>query len=506
LSAAGGLIRRYRRDPVAFCRERLRFEPWSKQAEILESVRDHSRTAVRSCHGAGKTATAARCALWFLAVHPSSRVVTTAPTWAQVRDLLWREIRVAYNAAGGFVGGELFDTRLELAPDWLALGLSTDRPERFQGHHSEHLLLVVDEASGVAEEIFEAAAGFLTSPESRLLLIGNPTQTSGEFFAAFHESRSLYRTIHVPAQATPAFTGEKVPPAVLRRLVSRRWVEDHSKKWGEGSPLWQVRIAAEFPSESDDVVVSLRDLEQARRNEFEPGWPLVLSADVARFGSDSTVLCVRRGNVVRIAKSFSGRDLMRTTGEVTAQARNLRAEYGRGPVVVVDDAGLGGGVVDRLRELREFEVVDYLGARAARQPRDYPNRRSEDWFGLAERLPELDLAAADEELAADLLAPRYTLDSQARRVVERKQETKRRLRHSPDRGDALVMALAVDRRGHRLTSMNPNRIARRRGIRIDGSASFAERRLNALGMAPRPEAALAERLGRRLYEGRGGLW
>jgi len=443
VTGARGTLDRYRRDPVAFCRERLRFEPWSKQREILESVRDHTRTAVRSCHAAGKTATAARAALWFIAVHPHSRVITTAPTWAQVRDLLWREIRLGYQAADGFMGGELFDTRLELGTDWVAFGLSTDRPERFQGHHAENLLLVIDEASGVAEPICEAAAGFLTSPGARLLLIGNPTTTSGEFFAAFHSARGFYNTIHIPASATPAFTGETVPADVAAKLVGRRWVDDHRRKWGEGSPLYQVRIAADFPSTSDDAVVSLGDLEAAQQRELEPGLPLILACDVARFGSDLTTLAVRNGNVVRIAKSYGGRDTMRTVGEITRLARDLSSEQGRKPTIVVDDAGVGGGVTDRLKELREFKVVDYLGARSARASRDYPNRRSEDWFQLAEVLPLLDLDD-DEDLAADLLAPRYVLDSQGRRVVEAKAETKRRLRRSPDRGDAVVMALSVE--------------------------------------------------------------
>jgi len=490
VSAAAGLLARYRRDPRAFFEERLAFRPWSKQAEVAEAVRDCPRVAVRSCHAAGKTATAARIVLWHLAVFPGSRAITTAPTWAQVRDLLWREVHVAHAASDGFIGGELTDSRLELSPDWLALGLASDRGERFQGHHAERLLLVVDEASGVSEGIFEAAAGSLTGEHSRLLLIGNPTQTSGEFFDAFHQARDLYRTVHIPAEATPAFTGEAVAPEVAARLVSRRWVEDMTRKWGEGSPLWQVRIAAEFPSESDDVVVSLGDLEQARRNELAPGRPLVLSCDVARFGSDHTVLAVRRGSVVRIARTYTGRDLMRTVGEVTALARRLRAEHGERPLVVVDDAGVGGGVVDRLRELRELEVVDYLGARQARQPRDYVNRRGEDWFALSEALPTLDLDPADEELAADLLAPRYSLDSQARRVVERKSETKRRLRRSPDRADAVVMAMAADR-GRRLVSLNPNRVPRARP-RAAAGATFAERRAAAVLGRPSPDAEAAD--------------
>jgi phage terminase large subunit len=445
MTTAVATLERYRADPVAFCVEVLRFTPWSKQAEILRSVRDHSRTSVRSCHGGGKTAVAARAALWFLAVHPNSRVVTTAPTWAQVKDLLWREIHVGYHAAQGFMGGALFDTRLELGTEWVALGLSTNQPENFQGHHAEHLLLICDEASGISQQIFEAASGFLTSPGARALLIGNPTQTSGEFFASFHSARGFYNTIAIPASSTPAFTDEPVPPTVLRRLVSRQWVDEHTKKWGEGSPLWQVRINAEFPSMADDAVIALADLEAAQARILQPGFPFILSCDVARYGNDQTTFLVRRGNVARIVKSYGGRDLMRTVGEITKLARQLAAEHDQQPTVIIDDAGVGGGVVDRLRELNEYQVVDYLGARSARHQRDYPNRRSEDWFLLAEILGLLDLDPEDEDLGADLLSPRYTLDSQARRVVDRKDETKNRLRRSPDRGDALIMAYSIER-------------------------------------------------------------
>jgi hypothetical protein len=440
-------LERYQGDPVAFCREVLKFEPWSAQRQILESVRDHGRTTVRSCHGAGKTAIAARCALWFLAVHPNSRVITTAPTWQQVKGLLWREIHVAYHAAGGLIGGEIFDTRLELGPEWVAFGLSTDRPERFQGHHAPDILTIFDEASGVEEGIYEAASGFLTTPGARVLMIGNPTRTSGEFFASFNSSRGFYNPIAIPASSTPAFTGERVPPEVARKLVSREWVETHRLKWGEHSPLYQVRVEAKFPSQSDDVVVALADLEEAQQRTVEPGQPLIVSADVARFGNDTTVIGVRRGNHFRVARAYGGKDLMSTVGEILTVARELHAEHGRKPTLILDDSGLGGGAVDRLQEVGEFRTIAYVGARSPKQPREYVNARGEDHFMLAEILSTLDLDPADEDLAADLLASRYSLDSAARRVVESKAEVKKRLRRSPDRADCVIMAYSVERPG-----------------------------------------------------------
>lgn len=442
----------YRADPVRFAREVLGWEAWSKQAEILASVRDHPRTSVASSHGVGKTSTAAVAALWYLSVFPDSRVVSTAPTQRQLRDVLWREIASLYHASRGFIGGELFGTRLELSPTWFAVGLTTESPEQFQGHHAEHLLLIADEASGIEEPIYEAAMGSLTSPESRLLLISNATRPSGSFFDSFHSARDFYNGIRISAFDTPAFTGEKVSRKVARRLVSKTWVEAMTRKWGEGSPLWQVRINAQFPTASDDLVIGLGDVEDAQRRDVEPGLPLVVSCDVARFGADSTVIAVRQGNRVRIEKSYSGRDLMRTVGEILTTARKLERDTGGKPLLVVDDAGVGGGVVDRLKEQREYPVEAFNGATASRS-QEYARRRDASWFRFSELLPNLDLPA-DEDLAADLLAPRYSIDSAGRRVVEPKSETKRRLRRSPDRGDAVTMAFAVD------CTTTPIRVAR----------------------------------------------
>ncbi|MGE0026871.1 MAG: AAA family ATPase [Thermoleophilia bacterium] len=423
----------------------LRFDPWSKQRAILESIRDNKRTAVRSGHGTGKTAIVARAVLWYLAAYPYSRVITTAPTWQQVQHQLWREIAVAHRAAEGFFDGALFDTRLELDADWFAIGLSTDRPERFAGHHAEHLLLVVDEASGIDEAIFEAGETFLTSANARVVLIGNPTVSSGTFHRAFHRDRDAWSRISISAFDTPAFTGEKVSDAALRRLPTREWVEDARKRWGEDSPLWQVRVLGEFPRSSDDTVCSLGRIEHAQRQTVEAGQPVVISCDPARFGSDETAVVVRRGSRVRIAATWGRTDLMQTAGRIIRIAREEAAK-GVEPTIVVDDVGVGGGLVDRLRELAEFPVVSFNGAAAPRDATEYPNARSQAWFDFADRLDSIDLDD-DEQLAADLLAPTYKIDSAGRRVVEPKSETKKRLGRSPDRADAVLMAFAPLSRG-----------------------------------------------------------
>lgn len=431
-----------RRNPVAFCREILNFSPWSKQREILESVRDHKRTAVRSAHGVGKTAAAARCALWFLAAHPYSRIVTTAPTWSQIKEQFWREVHVAHARADGFFDGVLTDTRLELGPDWLMLGISTNEATRFSGHHAEHLLLVVDEASGVSEEIFEAGETFLTSVGAKVLMIGNPTVNSGTFHAAFHRDRADWNRISISALDSPVFTGEAVSEEVLRRLVSRQWVENARKRWGEESPLYQVRVMGQFPSSADDTVCPLADIELAQRQRVDPGSPVVVSCDPARFGSDETVIAVRRGSRIRLAVTYGKKDLMETAGRILRVAREEAAKGADKLTIVVDDIGIGGGLVDRLREIGEYKVTAFNGAASPRNAKEYPNARSQAWFDFAERLGSIDLDS-DEQLAADLVAPTYRIDSQGRRVVEPKSDTKKRLGRSPDRADACLMAFAA---------------------------------------------------------------
>ncbi len=314
-------LERYVRDPVACCRELLGFDPWSRQAEILEAVRDHDRVAVRSAHGVGKTATAARAVLWWLTGGPGSIVITTAPTERQVKRLLWREIKRGFQASGGFFDGTLTETMLDLAPDWYALGLSTDDPDSFQGWHGERVLVVVDEAAGVDEAIYEAIEGALAGGEAKLLLIGNPTRTSGQFFRAFHGERGLWKTIRVSALDAPAVTGERVSAEAARRLVTRRWIDEKRVKWGEGSLLWEVRVLGDFPAQSEDAVCALAEVEAAVARDVESGEPAVVACDVARFGSDETVIVVRRGLRVRVEKVLHGRDTMRVAGEVARVAR-----------------------------------------------------------------------------------------------------------------------------------------------------------------------------------------
>lgn len=252
--------------PVWFVTKVLGVEPWRKQEEILNAVRDHNYVAVRACNGSGKTFAGALAAIWWLMVHDEAVVITTAPTERQVKEVLWREIRALHRKARHIVRGKMSLTRLELSDKRFAFGFTTNIEDRFQGFHSENILAIVDEASGVRDYIFDAIFGCLTSSNSKMLMLGNPMKLWGTFYDAFHKDREVWKRIHISAFDTPAF--EKVDSEsvlggsgdLLKAkgelseieagpggITTPYWAQRMAKTRGLESPAYRVRVLGEFP-------------------------------------------------------------------------------------------------------------------------------------------------------------------------------------------------------------------------------------------------------------------
>ena len=423
-----------RDEPLQFARRALGVDPWQKQIEVLEALRDGDRVTVRACHGVGKTFIAASAALWFLFTRKPAIVLTTAPTERQVRQVLWRQLRALHRNAKWKLGGKLHLTQLDLGEDWFALGLSTNEPDRFQGFHSEHVLLIVDEAAGVHEEIFEAVEGILTTEGAKVLLIGNPTTQSGYFYRS-HRSASWQR-VHISALESPnVLAGKTVHP----KLVTRRWVEGRREDWGESSPVFQSRVLGEFPDVGDRSLFPLRWVEAAQERVLEAAAPCEIGVDLARFGGDESVAYVRRGPVVVAGDYWRSLDLMESAGRIIALIRE------HGPSAVkVDVIGLGAGVVDRLAEQGQ-PVIGVNVAHAARDSEQYERLRDEMAFGLRERFrtDDIQIPSKDAKLMAQLTALEYGFTSRGQRRVESKDDMRRRSLPSPDRADALALAFWV---------------------------------------------------------------
>ena len=443
-------------NPKYFTQRILNKQLWPVQAEILKSVRDNSRTAVRSCHGIGKTFTAAMCILWFLYTHEKAIVLSTAPTWRQVEKLIWKEIRSAYREAAIPLGGSLAPKTPELHlihDEWYAAGLSTNEPDRFQGFHEEHILCVVDEAAGVNIDIFEAIEGILTSSGARLLLIGNPTSIGTPFYDAF--MKPGFKTFHISAFDTPNFTHSGITPEDIAndtwqdkvkeipypRLITPQWVADRYKTWGEASAPYQVRVMGNFPQQGEDTLIPLLWLELAmeRWEDTPEGNYRKLGVDVAAYGSDKTVIADRRGLKIMPLNVYSQKNTRETAGLVINHAREADTRN-----ISVDEIGVGRGVVDSLEE-EGFENVGVNVAEKSSDSERFHNLRAELWWNLRERLdPEKDPIALplDDELLSELASIKYKVDARGAIQIESKDDMKKRLGHSPDRADAVVLAFA----------------------------------------------------------------
>ncbi len=430
-------------DPVLFAQRRLGITPWSRQAEILRAVAQHQRVAVRSGHKIGKSTSAAILALWWMARYPDGRVVMTAPTGRQVRIVLWREVTRLYRMARPSFGGELHkvpEHGLQFEDGREIVGFSTDEPEKIAGVSGAHVLYIIDEGSGIEELIYEAIEGSRAGGAS-MVVFGNPTQTAGTFFLAFTELKDRWHCIHVSSEESPNVTGECAVPG----LATKEWVEEKREEWTENSPLFQVRVRGNFPTASENAVMGIELVEAARRRHTETldEGPLSIGVDVARFGDDETVIWPVRGKRALTPKIMRNMDTVAVAGEVLSIARRLRRGNER-PSIKVDVIGVGAGVADQLRTHEDMKVIDVnVGESAVVSAKDEPeyNRlRDQLWFILKAWLATGSIPD-DGKLQAELLAPLYGFTVAGKLKVEAKDETKKRINRSPDRADALCLAV-----------------------------------------------------------------
>lgn len=446
----------YLANPEAWVRDKLGEHLWSKQVAIAESVRDVRRTAVKSCHGVGKSFGAARLTTWWLDSHPAgtARVVTTAPTGDQVKAILWAEINGAANKArarGNPFPGTVNQTEWMLDNQLVAFGRKpADYNEHaFQGIHAPFVLVIIDEACGVAKHFWTAANSIATGEDCRILAIGNPDDP-GSYFATVCDSDG-WNTIEISAFDSPNFTGEPVPAELAAVLVGPTYVEEIKRDHGEGSPIYISKVLGKFPTDAADGVVRVSRLRACCRPPESPRTgdelvPVHLGVDVGA-GGDEASIRERRGMVV-------GREWRtRTTDSEELVDLVVDAIHITGAdTVKVDTIGVGWGVVGSLRRRRAEGKHDALivavnvGA-ASTKPHRFPRLRSQIWWEIGRQLTEdggWDLSELEdddrERLVTQLTAPKYSLDASRRIVVEKKEETKKRLGRSPDNADALLLA------------------------------------------------------------------
>ncbi|MER6235945.1 hypothetical protein ABT185_07695 [Streptomyces clavifer] len=442
--------REYGTAPVRWVQERLRQTVWSKQREILAAVRDYRKTAVRSGHGVGKSWTAALVACWWLDTHPPGEafVVSTAPTFSQVRAILWRYIRKHHRT--GQLAGRVNQTEWLIDDELVGYGrkpADTDE-DGFQGIHARFVLVILDEACGIPEQLWVAADALATGPDCRILAIGNPDNPASHFRKVCTPG-SGWHQMSISAFDSPNLTGEDVPADMAAALVSREWVEEKATEWGVDNPIYRAKVLGEFSTDAANQVVRQSDVANCRaatdrRPKAEELGPVELGVDVGG-GGDETVIRERRGR--RAGREWSAHT---DRPEVIAPLI-LRAIKETGATAVkVDSIGIGFGVIGELRNAatrgeHSAHIIGVNVGSAASEPDKFLNLRAEIWWSLGRGLSESqgwDLAMMDnaDTTVAQLLEPRWDTDPKGRIRVEKKDEIRKRLGRSPDNADALLLA------------------------------------------------------------------
>lgn len=456
---------KYRNAPVAFCEDVLGVEPWSRQVEILNAVRDHKRVAVVSGHKVSKSHTAAGIALWFYCSFEDARVVMTSTTSRQVDQILWREVRMMRARGGRCLAckkaelqeipcehsalidgeqGELARTGLKSRDFREIVGFTAREAEAVAGISGRNLLYILDEASGIAPEIFEAIEGNRAGG-ARIVMFSNGTQNDGEFFDAFHSKKDFYKTLSISSEETPnVIEGREVIPG----LATREWIEEKKEEWGVHSALYKVRVKGEFATREDGKIFSIHTIgvAEARWSETAEAGRLYIGLDPAgpTGAGDETVFAIRRGMKLLALHAMRGL----SDDQHVVQVQLMVAKYKiprETPVVVLDREGVGASIYSMLRNFVEsskaFDLVPVRASdKAHRQPQIYDRMRDEltanleSWFRDGGAIPE------DVKLSAELHEPEWKQHVNGRLKVTPKDIVRKAIGRSPDRYDALALS------------------------------------------------------------------
>lgn len=421
--------------PALFAKEALGASPTDQQWEASKSIVERRRVSIRSGHGTGKSAFMAWCVLWFICCYFPCKIPCTAPTSHQLNDVLWAEIAKWYRQLLERIPqvGQSFQWSSERfymldRPNEAFAVARTSRPENpeaLQGFHSENILFLIDEASGVAEKVFEVAEGALSTEGAFVVMAANPTREDGYFHASHHKMRDRWAALHWDGELSP--------------MVSKQYIDDMRLKYGVDSPIYQVRVKGNFATAADGVI-PLFLCEEARNRQVSAIGEVVWGLDVARFGDDSTALAKRKGNVqLEPTREWFGKDTMQTAGIIKME---YDAAHVKPVSINVDVIGIGAGVVDRLQELG-LPVRGVNVAESASVSELYARQRDELWFKGREWLAARDCQLAeDDALIAELTTAKYSVLSTGKIKVEGKDEMKKRGISSPNRADAWLLTFA----------------------------------------------------------------
>ena len=453
-------------DPLAFV---LWMFPWKQsgtplenfagprkwQREILTTIASHVRAnhgrvdyemlrmAVASGRGIGKSALVSWLVIWMISTRIGSSVIVSANSEAQLRSITWAEITKWLAMAMNSHWFEISATRVMPAAwltDLVARDLkkgtrywsiegrlwSAENPDAFAGlHNNDGVMVVFDESSGIPDPIWDVSQGFFTenTPHRFWFAFSNPRRNNGFFYECFNAKRDFWETRQIDAR-----TVEDTAKQIYQQIID---------EYGSDSYQAHVEVYGSFPSEGDDQFIpsGLVDEAMTRPRVKDMGAPIVIGVDPARFGSDSTVIVIRQGREIVDIRRYRGDDTMTVVGHVI----DAIEEYSPA-LVVIDEGGVGGGIVDRLKEQR-YKIRGVNFGNKSRNPLMWGNKRVEMWGAMKEWLRTASIPK-ERLLKADLTAPKVKPDSKGTLFLESKKDMKARGLASPDAADALAVTFA----------------------------------------------------------------
>lgn len=420
---------------VYFVKNELGATPTDDQMRLLNAVQsavdgDGKRDiSVRSGHGTGKTSALSWVILWIGLTKEDSKIPVTAPVAPQLLNLLIPEVRKWANKMSdelqSLVEVQSADVKFQNGNNCFARTARKENSEALAGVHASFVCYIVDEASGVPQEIFDVIEGALTGENYIFIMTSNPTRTVGAFYDSHNKKKKSYATLHFSSRTSAN--------------VNVKWIDKMEQKYGVESDVVRVRVDGEFPLSSTDSLFTTTLINSAReRTDIEKNSLRTWALDVARFGDDSSELTERVGGELKHLSSYSKIDTM-------VLATNIAFKYNQSTTkplaIFVDGSGVGGGVVDRLRQLG-LPIVDVIYSEKA-QDNMYLNLRTEMYHALKEFLKygRLD---CDDDTEEELLATTYTYTQDGRKIkLISKDEIKSIIKRSPDKADSYAMHFAV---------------------------------------------------------------
>jgi hypothetical protein len=429
--------------PVEFAIDILKVQPTLEQQAVMNDVAKFPMVSVKSGHGVGKSALESWIIWWYISTRPYPKILCTAPTKHQLHDILWAEVsKWKRNSKSLDEDFEWTSEKIYLKgsqEEWFAIARTSNKPDALQGTHAEHVLIIIDEASGVPDIVFEPVLGSMSTIDAKLLMCGNPTQLVGFFYESHTTKRELYKTHTID--------GSKC------ERVDKNYVQTIIDMFGKDSDVYRVRVAGEFPKANPDSFIGL-DMIRTEKKVIDIVESIDLGVDVARYGDDESVVATtyNKSQVERL-NVFKHNDTMKLTGQIVNIIKMLNLKY---PSIIVrvkiDCDGLGVGVYDRLKEviveknLKAKAIECHFGGKGGKvsydEPIEYYNSTGIMWGTLRSKLKNNEITIPNnEELIKQITNRKYFINSDGTIKLERKEDMKKRNVHSPDRADAVVLSL-----------------------------------------------------------------